>query len=333
MAILEKENRRLMAKKESSRDLKKQFQETSRGLTAVDWVDIASALFVGDKFTDPQKAIECLNEAIRLKPDYAVAYYNRGGVYYQLRQYDLAIEDYNKAIRLTPNFFRGYLLRSDVHVELKQYQRAIEDYNEAIRLKPDYALAYSGRGITFGNLDRHQRAIEDFNEAIRLKPDDWDFFYNRGNSYMYLKQFQRAIDDFTEAIRLRPDFTAAYHNRGLVYMVDGMEQVRGCSDLKKACSLGVCKGLELVRNDGFCQSDYNKKGMESRQNGNHLQAISYFSEAIRLKPDDAFAYDNRGALYLLLDVKSVQGCYDLIKACDLGVCKGLEIAKRYGYCR
>ena len=36
MAILEKENRSLMAKKESSKNLKKQFEETSQGITAVE---------------------------------------------------------------------------------------------------------------------------------------------------------------------------------------------------------------------------------------------------------------------------------------------------------
>ena len=56
----------------------KEFQMASRGLTAVDWFDKSVALWGDGKFTDPGKAIEYLSEAIRLKPDYVVAYYNRG---------------------------------------------------------------------------------------------------------------------------------------------------------------------------------------------------------------------------------------------------------------
>ena len=40
------------------------------------------------------------DKAIQIDPDYALAYVNRGGAYYYLRQYKLAILDYDKAIQL-----------------------------------------------------------------------------------------------------------------------------------------------------------------------------------------------------------------------------------------
>ena len=49
---------------------------------------------------DYKGAIEDYSEAIRLKPDYAVAYYNRGNSKYSLQDYKGAIEDYSEAIRL-----------------------------------------------------------------------------------------------------------------------------------------------------------------------------------------------------------------------------------------
>jgi len=110
----------------------------------------AVALCIKGKCSDPQKAIEYLNEAIKLRPDWAEAYNNRGNAYGDIRQ----------------------------------HQRAIEDYNEAIRLKPDYALAYNNRGGAYDDLGQYQRAIEDYNEAIRLKPDDAPTYLNRGNAYL-----------------------------------------------------------------------------------------------------------------------------------------------------
>ena len=83
--------------------------------TAADWFDKAQALGDGEKYTNPEKAIEYLNNAIKLKPDDALAYNNRGAAY----------------------------------AELGQYQRAIEDYNEAIRLRPEDALAYNNRGLAY----------------------------------------------------------------------------------------------------------------------------------------------------------------------------------------
>jgi len=104
----------------------------------------------GEKCTDPQKAIEYLDEAIKLEPNFSWAYNNRGNVYR----------------------------------DLGQYQRAIEDYDEAIRLKPDYDLFYVNRGNAYCDLGQYQRAIEDYNVAINLNPDSANAFVNRGNAYL-----------------------------------------------------------------------------------------------------------------------------------------------------
>ena len=79
VAQLEEENRKLTAEKQSTKQLKNEFQKASQGLTAVDWFYKAYALWDGGKYTDPKKAIEYLNNAVRLQPDLVEAYINRGG--------------------------------------------------------------------------------------------------------------------------------------------------------------------------------------------------------------------------------------------------------------
>jgi tetratricopeptide (TPR) repeat protein len=65
--------------------------------------------------------------------------------------------------------------------------------------------------------------------------------------------------------------------------------------------------------------------------GQHQRAIKDFNTAIRLKPDYADAYNNRGTVYLNYGNNKL--CYyDAQKACDLGNCKTLEVAKGRGYC-
>src|SRR5665811_2260077 len=105
VAQLEEENRKLTVAKQSTKKLKKKFQQASQGLTAVDWFYKANALLDGGKYTDQKKAIEYLNEAIRLKPDFVYAYVGRGLAYHNLGQHQRAIEDYNKAIRIKPDDF------------------------------------------------------------------------------------------------------------------------------------------------------------------------------------------------------------------------------------
>ena len=75
---------------------------------------------------------------------------------------------YNKAIRLKPNYADAYYGRGLAKDGLGEKQGAIADYNEAIRLKPDYAKAYYGRGLIKQERGEKQEALADFRKASEL---------------------------------------------------------------------------------------------------------------------------------------------------------------------
>ena len=64
----------------------------------------------------------------------------------KLRRYPAAILDYDEAIRLDPNDALAYYNRGYDKGELRRYAAAIADYDEAIRLDPNDAHAYFNRG-------------------------------------------------------------------------------------------------------------------------------------------------------------------------------------------
>ncbi len=78
LARLEEENRQLRTSGKGSASLEEQFQETSRGLTAVESFREALDLWVNGKYSDPRKALGYLDQALRLKPDFADVCNNLG---------------------------------------------------------------------------------------------------------------------------------------------------------------------------------------------------------------------------------------------------------------
>ena len=323
IAALEKENRMSGKSEQKSANLKNEFQAASRGLTAVDWFYKSVALGGDEKFTDPGKAIEYLSEAIRLKPDFMEAYNNRGVACKDLGQYQRAIQDYDTAIRLKPDHVYAYNNRGVAYAALGQHQRAIQDYDTAIRLKPDYAMAYNNRGYAYADLGQHQRAIQDYDTAIRLKPDYVNAYTKRGDACKDLGRHQRAIQDYDTAIRLKPDFMEAYNNRGLAYAALGQHQ-RAIHDYDTA-----------IRLKPDCAEAHYNRGLAYATMGQYQPAIQDFDTVIRLKPDDAVAavaYYDRGIAYIRSG-NSRDGCPSLLRACELGNCKGYEGLRQEGYCR
>ncbi|MDR2717539.1 MAG: tetratricopeptide repeat protein [Treponema sp.] len=183
-----------------------------------------------------EQVIADYTQAIRLNPNDAIAYANRGNAYSDKSDYDRAIADYTQAIRLNPNYTIAYANRATAYIGKSDLDRAITDYNQAIRLDPNNVIAYYNRGKTYDTKKDYDRAIADYTQAIRLDPNHVDSYIMRGNTYYRKGDLDRAITDYTQAIRLNPNYAEAYANRGNVYANKG-DWNRAIADYEAALRL------------------------------------------------------------------------------------------------
>jgi tetratricopeptide (TPR) repeat protein len=82
------------------------------------------------------------------------------------KENDRAIDDFTAAIKVNPNFAAAYNNRGSAVQAKGDYDRAITDYSEAIRIDPNYAVAYSDRGNLFEAQVGREGAIADFLRAL-----------------------------------------------------------------------------------------------------------------------------------------------------------------------
>jgi tetratricopeptide (TPR) repeat protein len=94
------------------------------------------------------RAIIDYDEAIRLNPKDAWAFYYRGTAYNAKKNYDRAIPNFSDAIRLDPKNARAFYNRGEAYYATEDHDRAISDYGEAIRLDPNFTLAIEQRAVT-----------------------------------------------------------------------------------------------------------------------------------------------------------------------------------------
>ena len=106
--------------------------------------------FSGNKHLEKgenKEAIDDFTREIKINPDYADAYYNRGIAYFKLGKTQEAISDFTSAIRINPNLWAALYNRGVAYRTLGKYQEAIDDYDTAIQINPNQADAYNNRGV------------------------------------------------------------------------------------------------------------------------------------------------------------------------------------------
>ena len=126
------------------------------------------------------RAIDTLNNAIRLEPGDPSEYFLRGVALWNMGEYQRAMADYTEAIRLArPNQLPPTNERGVVHYyrallfdDMGDYEHAVADYTEAIRLSPQFAPAYRHRGDTYYRTNRLDLALKDYEAASPLY-DQW----------------------------------------------------------------------------------------------------------------------------------------------------------------
>jgi tetratricopeptide (TPR) repeat protein len=168
-------------------------------LTAQEWFERGYIFEQAENFNE---AIRCYSEVIRLKPDDAYAYHNRGISRRSIGDLDGAIKDYSEAIRLKPDYVDAYSNRGAAHKEKGDLDEAVTDCSEAIHLKPDYAYAYNNRGAARKERGDTDDAIKDYSKAIHLKPDYVVAYFNRALLWEQKKNFSKAIADYQKYLDL-----------------------------------------------------------------------------------------------------------------------------------
>jgi len=189
--------------------------------------------------------------AIDLCPNYAVFYYQEGGIYEKIGKDKNAAGSYKKALEIDPNYYPAYVNLGNIYYVTGSYKSAAELYKRALTLNPkdsetlynlantyhataDYenavyyfkkALAendsdpaiYNNLGITYRQMGKIDLAIEQFHKALLFKKDYSLSAYNLGDSLRIKNRLQEAIEFLKQAIKENPNHQYAYTSLGICY--------------------------------------------------------------------------------------------------------------------
>jgi tetratricopeptide (TPR) repeat protein len=239
---------------------------------------------------DSDSALRRYNEAIKIDPKLALAYYGRGILLAtRERAYRRAIADFDKVLTLEPTNVSAFIRRGEAYGQIGDFGHALADLNHALELDPANPAAYVARGLTNVRHGNSLKALQDFDAALHLNPRDSDALRNRGALYAKLGQHDRAIGDFDTVVAITPNDPIAFFDRG--YALFGKKQY-------ELAALDYSTAIFL--DPGLGPAYLNRCLVLTIQGRELVKALSDCDQALKLMPVSIAARQTRGFIYLKL---------------------------------
>ncbi|MFO8064236.1 MAG: tetratricopeptide repeat protein [Spirochaetota bacterium] len=154
-----------------------------------------------------ERSVELYNEAIRINPEYGIAYYKLGVCYYRMGLLDEALKAFSQVLEMKSqshamasyfvgliHFFMGndeeaekgfasfhekspesmianYYL-AQIKLKRKRYKEALSLLNELAETTPQFAEVYYLLGVANQGLHNNTDAIKNLQTALKMNPDD-----------------------------------------------------------------------------------------------------------------------------------------------------------------
>ncbi|KAI4882939.1 hypothetical protein NFI96_015609 [Prochilodus magdalenae] len=234
------------------------------------------------------QALEAFSSAVRINPDYADAYHQRGLCRIRLQQ-SKGVQDLNRALYINPASFQVFLSRAAFYGAKGRYSMAVLSCNEAIKIQPKCVRAYLYRGALKFYSKLYKDAVEDLTMAIQIDNGCSFAYYNRGVCYQQLRQYELALRDYSIAMLLpnqKEIELKVLINRALVY-VELNDHNNALQDFQAA----AVKQPEDA-------SIHHSLGVYYHRLGQLQEAAEAYSEALRLSPFLLDAYVGRGNVFM-----------------------------------
>src|SRR5690242_1113019 len=172
--------------------------------SAESYFNIGLASFYLKQYKEAENAYR---QSIKLDPyNAADAQYALGLVFRDWGKPDEEIQAYKQAIRLRPDYTVAYERLGSRYLKSKKYNEAIEIFRQLAALKPGDANAPNNMGEAYFELNKLSEAVESFRQSIRLKPDFGKAYYNLGRTLMAMGNRDAALEQYTILTNIDPDY-------------------------------------------------------------------------------------------------------------------------------
>ena len=167
----------------------------------------------------------------------AINYYNSGNQFLHEHKYQEAIDAFDRAVRIQPDFALAWTNRGYALGQLKQYVDKFSSCAQATYHEPEFAEAWNCRGLARYNLKQYEEALKEYNVAISVAADDQESsraWFNKGQVLIKMGKYEEAIEATQTVLQLRPDYFLAWTQK-----CKALYELKQYQDAKTNCEISL----------------------------------------------------------------------------------------------
>lgn len=227
-----------------------------------------------------QQALQQLQRAVTLQPDYAKAHAALGTIYLQLSDFPASEKALTRALRINPDLVQAEANLAVLYTRTERLDDAIRVYQNLIRRQPESLQVRLGIASAYQQAERFPEAIEAYLESLKRSPKLAAAMTNLASCYEAVEDDEQAVRYYKAALAVEPNLPMANGNLGAIYQEQG--------ELDKALPL-----LETAirQNPQFTTARY-RLGLVLTKKREFQRAAAEYQRVIAQQRDHVGAYYN-----------------------------------------
>ena len=215
-----------------------------------------------------------------------------------------SVELFKECIRYGEDTLHAYLYQAAANIFLGNYEEAMTGLDKVNQINDTLFKLQFYYGKLYADMGKLDKSIESYTAELIRHPDHAASYGERGAIKGLTGDMDGALTDLSKAIEIDPSDPEAYSNRGYTF-------------LKARRYDEAMKDLNASLKIDPTQKAYTNRGMVYFLIDSNMQAISDYTNALKLVPDDGETMYLRGVSYKKIQMLD-KACADFKGSLALG---------------
>lgn len=199
-------------------------------------------------------SLEHFSRAIKMAPDFSIAFYNRAICHKLMGNFEDAEQDLYQATMINRDVSLYYFSLAQLNKKLGRENKAIEYYKEAKSIDENYEEVLVSYSQLLKGLGEYDKSLSIINNAITSDPSRHEKIFQKANLYFVFGEYDKAIKQYDNYLIKNPADSDAKFNRGLSHILV-LNNEKGCLDLQESL---IDHDTEIRHNifESFCERQF-----------------------------------------------------------------------------